>query len=150
MSVFEQIKADLKTARLARDEFKSNTLRTLIGDIELQATRPGAKPIEEITQQKLKSFTDSANDFIAATTNEDVKTEKLNEIAIYAAYRPVQLSEDQLRDMLKIEFGVTLDPKKKGQVMGFLNKGYKGQFDGALAAKIVDEMIAAGAVINPS
>ena len=150
MSVFEQIKTDLKAARLARDEFKSDTLRTLIGDIELQATRPGAKPIEEITQQKLKSFTDSANEFIAATSDEAVKTSKQNEIAIYAAYRPTQMSEDQLRAVITGEFGATLQAKQKGQVMGFLNKGHKGQFDGSMAASIVDELIVAGATVQVS
>lgn len=144
MSVFEQLKADLKAARLARDEFKANTLRTLIGDIELQATRPDAKPIEDITQQKLKSFTDSANEFIANTGDDAIKAEKQAEIAIYAAYRPVQLTEDELRALLTGEFGATLTQKQKGQAMGFLNKGYKGKFDGALAASIVDQMIAAG------
>lgn len=144
MSVFEQLKADLKAARLARDEFKANTLRTLIGDIELQATRPDAKPIEDITQQKLKSFTDSANEFIANTGDDAIKAEKQAEIAIYAAYRPVQLTEDELRALLTGEFGATLTQKQKGQAMGFLNKGHKGKFDGTLAASIVDQMIAAG------
>jgi uncharacterized protein YqeY len=144
MSVFEQLQADLKAARLARDEHKSDTLRTLIGDIQLEATRPGAKPIEEITQQKLKSFTDSANDFIGNTSDEAIKATKQAEIAIYAAYRPKQMTEDELRVLLTTEFGATLTQKQKGQAMGFLNKGYKGQFDGTMAAGIVDAMIAAG------
>ena len=144
MSVFDQIKADLKAARLARDEFKSNTLRTLIGDIELQATRPDAKPIDEITQSKLKSFTDSATEFSNATSDDAIKAEKQAEIAIYAAYRPVQLTEDEVRALLTGEFGATLTQKQKGQAMGFLNKGHKGKFDGTMAASIVDQMIAAG------
>lgn len=150
MSVFEQLQADLKAARLARDEHKTDTLRTLIGDIQLEATRPGAKPLEEITQQKLKSFTDSANEFIANTSDDTIKASKQAEIAIYAAYRPAQLSAEKLSEILEAEFGKTLTQKQKGQAMGFLNKGYKGQFDGTMAAGIVDAMIAAGATVQVS
>ena len=139
MSVFEQIKADLTKARLAKDAFTSDTLRTLIGDIQLESTRPGAKPVEDITQQKLKAFTDGANTFIENTSDETIKADKLREIAIYTSYRPVQLPAEALRIALLAKFGTV---ENKGMAMGWLKTTYAGQYDGKVAGAVVDELIA--------
>ena len=142
MSVFEKIQADLKAARLAKDAFTADTLRTLIGDIQLQATRPSAKPVEDITQSKLKSFSDSAQEFHDNTGDEAIKADKVREIAIYASYRPTVMSDDSLRAALIAQFGAELAAKQKGPMMGFLKVNYAGQYDGKVAGDIVDALIA--------
>ncbi len=147
MSVFDKLKADLKVARIAKDVFKADTLRTLIGDIENAVSQVGAKPIEEIVQSKLKSFSQNSGDFVtklkaALVVDEQLIIDKLREIEIYESYRIKAV----LADIAAIEASIitkfaVITAKERGAIMSHVKAEFAGLFDGKLVSELVTRLI---------
>lgn len=147
MSVFNKLKEDLKVARIAKDVFRADTLRTLIGDIENAASQVGARSVEEIVQSKLKSFSQNSGDFVtnlrsAVVVDEQLVLEKLREIEIYELYR----IKAELVDIGVIESAIVakfsvITAKDRGAVMSYVKATYAGKFDGKAVSDVVTRLI---------
>lgn len=147
--VFVKLKEDLRVARIAKDVFRADTLRTLIGDIENAVSQVGARPVEDIVQGKLKSFSQNSSDFIvklrsAVVVNELLILDKFREIEIYESYRVVveMVSIDVIRGDIIAAFGSSITAKQRGAVMGLVKSKYAGRFNGAEVNSLVSGMIA--------
>lgn len=144
--LLDTIKADFKAARIARDTQTSALLSTLIGESEKQIVgNPEITTDEQrdtIVLRTVKKLIDGAQEMIkAASDRPEVVALAKAEIAVLDKYRPQQMSEDELRAAI-ISYLEAVPGAKIGQVMGALQKSYKGQYDGALAQRLVKDALA--------
>ena len=139
-TLFNTLKSDLVKARLSRNVIETNTLRTLIGDIELAMTRPGATSLDEVTHQTLTSFAKNAKICRDQAVEQTLQWTKDTEIEIYNRYLPKLMSETLIREIIIHNFGDTLVEKQKRDVMMFMKTNHTGQYDGALVSSIFNTL----------
>jgi len=148
MSLVERISTDLKEALKSRKQRKVSVLRMLRAAIKNKEIEKRASLSEEETISILKSFVKRANEsieqFSKAGRTELVQKEK-EELAIIQSYLPRQLSEEEIRviirDAIK-ETGAT-NLRDIGKVMKAVMSRAKGQIDGKLANTLAREMLEA-------
>lgn len=150
MDTLLKLKADLKAARLNRNTIEADTLRTLIGDIENELSRPNAKSSEDVTIAKLTAFTKNANLFIenlqeTGQSNSPLIAEKDLEKTIYARFLPVYITHAELKDIIVGKFSAHLTDADKGPVNKFLKAEYAGKYQGGDAAHVITTLISEAA-----
>ena len=141
----KKIKKEQLQARKSKDKFKASILTTLISEIEIvgKNKRNGETSEEEAIKviEKFKKNAESTKDLMIENDALDEEIEnKYWEIELYKEYLPKQLSEDELRNIIKDIIDHDSDINI-GKVMGFLKKQYNGQYDGKLASKLVKELL---------
>lgn len=96
----------------------------------------------EIIAKQLKQKKDAIEEFKKGD-RQDLVDETEKEIEILLQYLPKQLSEDEIRVIVKetIEKHNASSPKDMGKVMGALMPKMKGKADGKLVSKIVKELL---------
>lgn len=143
----KQILDDLKVAMKAGDNAKRDTLRMLDSmvknvEIEKQKREAGLSDDEvlEVIGRAVKQRKDASAQYSAGGRQDLVEKEN-QEIEILAAYLPAQLDEATVRDTVKAviaQVGAT-GMADIGRVMGPAMGKLKGQADGNLVKKIVEE-----------
>lgn len=147
-----QLLADIKKcqlqARKDRDSVKASALTTLIGEIETATTGTGKTLTDEAVVATVKKFITNAKDsrqFAIDGNAADAAARLTAEIAVYEQFMPQQLSEEQLQAeiaaIISIPGQVTQKPNI-GAVMAALKSKYAGQYDGALASKLIKAALA--------
>lgn len=122
LSVIRMVKAALKNEEISKGRLLSEDEELTILTRELKQRR-----------ESLQEFEKAGRDDLAAKTRE--------EIDVLSAYLPAQLSEDELRGIVRDAIAATGASSKKemGKVMGAIMPKVKGRADGALVQKIVSE-----------
>jgi uncharacterized protein len=137
VSLYLKLKSDRISAMKDREntdaKIQKSVITTLLGELEQNAKRSGKDVSDENVIQACKKLIESNKEIMVARHSD--KLEKENDFL--NIYIPSQFSEEKLRKLIK-ESGA----KDIGQAMGFLNKSYKGQFDGKLASTLAREMLA--------
>ncbi len=143
----QKILDDLKAAMKAGDTVKRDTLRMLDSmvknvEIEKQKREIGLTDEEvlEVIGKAVKQRKDAAAQYLAGGRADLVEKEN-QEIAILAVYMPAQLDETAVREAVKAviaQVGAT-GMADIGKVMGPAMGKLKGQADGNLVKKIVEE-----------
>jgi len=128
MSIKERIQKDRLEAMKSKDMFGKNVLSTLLGELD----RIGKNPSDEEIGRLVKKMMES--NMLTNTTNENEYLSK---------YLPSMMSEDDIKMAIEpyIEANGLNNPKSMGLVMKFLKDNYNGQYDGALASKVVREVL---------
>jgi hypothetical protein len=144
--ILDTIKADYKTARIARDTAATALLSSLIGEVDKKIVgNPDVTTDEQretIVLSVVKKFIDGAKEMIAvAGDRPDTVAQANAEIVLLDKYRPAQMSEGDLRVVIEA-FKQANPGAKIGQYMGELARAHKGQYDGALAQRLVKEIAA--------
>ncbi len=147
MSLKQTIFSDMKEAMKAGDAAKRDTLRMLDSmiknaEIEKMKREEGLSDIEvrEVIARAIKQRKDAIAQYEAGGRPELAEKEK-KEIEILSVYMPEQLSEDAIRKAVKetiVQIGVT-NKAEIGKVMGPVMSKLKGQADGNVVRKIVEE-----------
>jgi uncharacterized protein YqeY len=128
MELLERIKEDRTAARKgtsAVDKIRATLLTTLVGEAETALKGKQAKKFDMLAL--VKKFQSNCHETLAIKFDEKIHIE----ICLLQEYIPEQLTEIELCEKL-VESGAS----NIGQFMGYLNKSYKGLFDGKLAAKV--------------
>jgi uncharacterized protein YqeY len=138
---------DLKVAMKAGDTTKRDTLRMLDSmvknvEIEKQKRETGLSDEEvlEVIGRAVKQRKDASAQYLAGG-RQDLVDKENQEITILAAYLPAQLDEATVRETVKAviaQVGAT-GMADIGKVMGPAMGKLKGQADGNLVKKIVEE-----------
>lgn len=148
MSLFDQISKDIIAAMKAKDKVRLDTLRN-IKKLFLEAkTAPGANDelsdadALKIMQKMVKQGKDSA-EIYASQNRADLADAELAQVAVIEEYLPKQLSEDELRERLKVIIAETgaQGPKDMGKVMGTASKQLAGLAEGRTISAIVKELL---------
>ncbi len=123
MTLRNQIKDDIKAAMKAKDTARRDALRLLesaMKQIEVDERKAlSDDDVLAIIAKQVKQRNDSATQYKDAG-REDLLEKELTEIAIFEAYLPQQLSDDELHDAIKdiiVQTGAQT-MKDMGKVMG--------------------------------
>ena len=150
MTLIQTIKADQLIARKARKVVEAASLTTLIGEAEAVGKNNGNRePTDQEVVSMLKKFIKNAHEVnrIAGDYRDSARCDEASaEIELFEAYLPQQLSEAQLAPIIKeiIELrsvGVPGVLPKMGAVVADLKVAHEGQYDGAMAARLIKEAL---------
>lgn len=147
MTLKEQLQQDLIASMKAKDEVQTGAIRMLKAAI-LRFETAGDKKIAtdadviQMIGKEIKQRKDSIEQFEKGNRPELAEKEKL-EMAVLEKYLPVQLSEEEIRAIVKEVITSTGATGKSdlGKVMGALMPRTKGKADGGLVTKIVQELL---------
>jgi uncharacterized protein YqeY len=135
MSLKETINNDIKTAMKEKDVVKRDALRLLSSafkQVEVDERKElSDDEIIKIIQKQVKQRNEAMTQYREAG-REDLYEKEASEAAIFEAYLPKQLSDDELEAALKAiiaETGAT-SMKEIGKVMGAASKTLGAQADG--------------------
>lgn len=148
MSLTDQINDDIKAAMLAREKEKLEALRAIKSALLLLKTQEGAKP--EISEeegikllQKLVKQRKETADVYLGQNRKDLADIELFQAAVIEKYLPQQLSEDEIRKVVKaviVETGAS-SVKDMGKVMGMATAKLAGKADNKTISVLVKEML---------
>lgn len=137
---------DLKDAMRSKDERRKDTITMLRAAI-LQIEKDEQRVIDDdeikvVVSKEVKKRKDSIPDFVKGE-RMDIVDSINKEIEILSKYLPEQLSEEQIRKLVKesIESIGASTPKDMGKVMQDLRPKTNGKADGRLVSEIVKELL---------
>jgi len=159
-----KIKGDLKEALIAQKEIEVSSLRMLISAIGSKTTEKRTKiwkadselsseklekesqlneeEIIEVISSEIKKRREAILGFEKGGREESAKKEK-QELEILQKYLPEQLSEEDIKKIVKEAIGKTgaKGPKDMGKVMQEIMPKTKGKADASLVSKTVKEFL---------
>ena len=143
----QQLQDELKQSMLAKDTEKTSVLRLLlsaIGYFEIQKGGAGYEASDEDVMAVIEKEAKQRRDSIEQFENggrQDLADKEKKELEMLQKYLPEQLSEDEVRNLVKEAIQATNASTQQdlGKVMGALMPKTKGKADGALVSKIVRE-----------
>lgn len=140
MSLKDRLRDDLNAARREREKLRTMLLTTTISEIknkEIELKHELSDPeVVDVIQKAIKRRKEASEQMRAGNRIELAEKEE-NEAQQLSAYLPPQLSEADVRAMVRdaIAAGAT----SMGAVMGRIAPRIKGVFDGREANRIVKE-----------
>lgn len=144
MDLFDTISADIKSAMLARDHVRLETLRGIKKEFLEAKTAKGSDgtlsddTAIKILMKMVKQRNESA-DIYASQNRPELAAEERAQAAVIEEYLPKQLGDAELTAELKAiiaRVGAT-SQKEMGKVMGVASKELTGRADGrAISAKV--------------
>ncbi len=147
MALKEQISDEMKAALLGGNRFVGETLRNLKAAILNEEVAQGKRDeglsdadIEKVIAREAKKRIESAKVYRDNSRPELAEPEE-QELAILQQYLPKQMTEDELRAIVKekiAELGAT-SPVMMGQVIGAVKQAAGNAADGAVVAQIVKQ-----------
>jgi uncharacterized protein len=150
VSLQQQITDDIKTSMKARDKARTSALRMLLAAMKNAAVAAGRGPQGELSddevikllQTETKRRREAATAYRDAGREEQAASEEA-EAAIYEAYLPAQLTDDELTaivDEAIAEVGAD-NPSQMGQVMKAAMPKVAGRADGARVSGMVKDRL---------
>jgi uncharacterized protein YqeY len=147
MSLEQKINDGIKTAMLAKDKIRLESLRAVKAAILLAKTSENAKEIDETAEIKMlqklvKQRRETAEIYIASNRRE-LADRELAEAEIIEEFLPKQLSPQEIESALKSIIDATGagSVKDMGKVMGVASKQLAGKADGKLIAELVKKLL---------
>lgn len=142
-ALFTQINTDLKSAMKQSQPEATTTLRMVVSALRNEQIAQQKDLTDEdvvaVVSREVKKRRDSVTQFEAAG-RADLADKEKSEITILQKYLPAQLSEDQIREQVKIIIGENAGAPF-GKVMGAAMARLKGQADGNVVQRIVKEQL---------
>lgn len=136
----ERLRADLNSARRERDKLRTVVLTTTLSEVKNRQIEMGREPTDEdvleVVGRAIKKRREAAEQ-IRAVGRTDLAEKEEQEAALLLPYMPEQLSEDEVRQMVKDAIAAGAD--NVGAVMGRIMPKLKGRFDGKETNRIVRE-----------
>ncbi|ADY73437.1 hypothetical protein Dester_0796 [Desulfurobacterium thermolithotrophum DSM 11699] len=149
MGLKAQLLQDMKEAMRAKDKVRLSTIRminSLIKNAEIE--KRGELTDDEIIQLLMKYAKQrkEAIEMYEKGGRQDLVEKEKAELAVVESYLPKQMSEEEIRELVKeaIEATGASSPKDIGKVMQHVMPKVKGRADGSVVNKIVREMLANG------
>ena len=146
MSLKEQLTADMKEAMKNKEKERLAVIRMVRGAIRQQEIdgqkELGEEDVIAVISKEVKMRRDSIEEFQKGG-REDLVEKTQAEIDVLLPYLPEQLSEDEVKALVKeaVEQTGAASMKDMGKVMGVLMPKVKGRADGKLVNSIVKGML---------
>ena len=146
MSLKDQLKEDMKAAMKAREEGKTALSVIRMVNSAIKNTEINDKVelddngILGILAKEMKTRQDSLTEFKKAG-REDLISHVKEEMAVLQKYLPEQLSEDEIRTVVKEAIAACGDAVNMGNVMKHVMPKTKGRADGKVVNNIVKELL---------
>ncbi len=147
MSLIARIEAELKSARLARDEDRRDALSLVLHALqgaqkELQRTLSDDEELQ-VLQRERKRRVEAAEAFRAGGREEQAEDEEY-ELEILEEFMPEPLAEEELEEIIDdviSEVGAT-NIRDMGRVMAGVMHQVSGRADGSVVSQLVKEKLA--------
>ncbi len=149
MDLFDKISADIKSAMLAREKVRLETLRGIKKEfLEAKTAKGGDGTLPDAQAVKIlakmaKQRRETA-EIYSSQNRPELAANELAEAAVIEEYLPKQLTAEELTAELKkiiAETGAT-SAKEMGKVMGVASKALAGRADGKAISAKVRELLA--------
>ena len=146
MLLKEQLTADMKEAMKNKEKERLAVIRMVRGAIRQQEIdgqkELGEEDVIAVISKEVKMRRDSIEEFQKGG-REDLVEKTQAEIDVLLPYLPAQLSEDEVRELVKaaVEQTGAATPKDMGKVMGVLMPKVKGRADGKMVNTIVKSFL---------
>lgn len=146
MSLNEKLAQDLKEAMKAKDETKTAVIRqikTAVMNAEIKSKKEMTDDdIVSVIFSLSKAHNESIESFTKGNRPELADKEK-QELEIIMSYLPKQLTDDELREIVKETIAAVnaQSAKEMGKVMGAVMPKVKGRADGTKIGVIVREFL---------
>jgi len=146
MSLNEKLSEDLKASMKAKDETKTAVIRqikTAVMNAEIKLKKEMTDDdIVSVIFSLSKSHNESIESFTKGNRPELAEKEK-QELEIIMGYLPKQLTDDELREIVKETIAAVnaQSAKEMGKVMGAVMPKVKGRADGTKIGVIVREFL---------
>ena len=149
MDLFDKISADIRTAMLAKEKVRLETLRGIKKEFLEAKTAKGSDgtlPDDQATKSlaKMAKQRRETAEIYASQNRPELAENELAEAAVIEEYLPKQLSEEELTAELRaiIEQVGATSPREMGKVMGVASKALAGRADGRAISAKVKELLA--------
>ena len=149
MDLFDKISSDIKSAMLAKDRVRLETLRGVKKEFLEAKTAPGADGVltddaaMKILVKMVKQRKESA-EIYNSQNRADLAGDEMAQATIIEEYLQKQLTEEELTEELRkiiAQTGAT-SAKEMGKVMGVASKSLAGRADGRAISAKVKELLA--------
>lgn len=146
MSLKDQLKEDMKAAMKAREEGKIALSVIRMVNSAIKNTEINNKielddnGVLGILAKEMKTRQDSLVEFEKAG-REDLISHVKEEISVLQKYMPAQMTEDEIRDVVKKAIAECGDTVNMGNVMKHVMPHTKGRADSKLVNTIVKELL---------
>lgn len=146
MSLKEQLTADMKEAMKNKEKDRLAVIRMVRGAIRQQEIdgqkELGEEDVIAVISKEVKMRRDSIEEFQKGG-REDLVEKTQAEIDVLMPYLPAQLSEEEVKELVKaaVEQTGAATPKDMGKVMGVLMPKVKGRADGKMVNNIVKSFL---------
>lgn len=149
MDLFDQISADIKSAMLAKDKVRLETLRGIKKEFLEAKTAKGSdgtlsdENATKILAKMAKQRRETAQIY-DEQNRPDLRDNELAEATVIEEYLPKPLTEEELTEELKKIIALTgaTSAKEMGKVMGVASKTLAGKADGKVISAKVRELLA--------
>ena len=145
--MLETLKADLKTAMLAREKERVTLLRGLIGaikdyEINNRGTEINDQLVTKILQKEAKKRKEAA-DLYSKAGDEGRASAELAEQEVIQGYLPDMASEEDIAAKVKevIADQGADSMQQMGRVIGAVKAAFEGNADGGVIARMVKEAL---------
>lgn len=149
MDLFDTISADIKSAMLAKEKVRLETLRGIKKEfLEAKTAKGGDGTLSDDAALKIlakmsKQRRETAVIY-AEQNRQDLADNELAEAAVIEEYLPQPLTEEELESKLReiiAQVGAT-SAKEMGKVMGVASKALAGRADGKVISAKVRQLLA--------
>ncbi len=146
MSLKDQLKDDMKTAMKAREEGKLalsviRMVNAAIKQVEIdKKVELDDAGVLDILAKEMKTRYDSLEEFKKGG-RQDLVDHVEAEMAVLKKYLPEQLSEEEIRTIVKDAIAACGDDLNMGNVMKYVMPKTKGRADGKVVSSIVKELL---------
>lgn len=143
--LLDTLKNDALAARKARDAVQSALLTTLVAEAAKVGKDDGNRTSTEAeVVAVVKKFIKNTEETLRAVQGKPAEAQARSELEILKAYLPKQATEEDVRAKVAELVGGLSDrsPKQMGIVMAGLNAAFEGNFDKAVASRIVKTALA--------
>lgn len=142
--LYETLSADLLSARKEKNSSKANLLSTLKGEcMTKQKSAPADKPFtdEDVLGVVKKSIKNLKANLELPNLSDDARKGFEQELAWLEVYTPKMMGEAELTQAIRsVLINSDTDKPNVGFIMKELKNRYAGQYDGAMAKKLIDAM----------
>lgn len=148
MSLELQLASDIKSAMLAKEKIKLESLRAIKAAILLAKTATGNKEeiaddeLVKIIQKLVKQRKESATIY-SEQNRPELAEKELQEVSYMEVYLPKQLTAEELEVAVAAiiaELGAS-SPAEMGKVMGVASKKLSGKADGRAISAVVKTLL---------
>jgi len=143
-TIIEQIDKDFQQALKEKNQGAVSTLRLLSSALKYERIKKMADLTDEdalkVLKSEIKKRREAINDYEKGGRPELAAKEKA-EIEMIEKYLPAQMEEAQVKVKVQAILQTLEDKDNLGKVMGQVMAELKGQVDGALVKKIVEDLL---------
>lgn len=143
-SLEAKIQSELMSAMKEKDNARMSALRSIKSAILQEKTAAGGKKDLEDADiirliQKLAKQREESMEIYSQNGRPELAANEKAEMEVLNTFLPKKLSEQETEELVKtvIEKLAATTMKDMGKVMGYINKEYSGQVDGATVSKFV-------------